>query len=118
MARIHTRWSATCSCRGDEQVALDVALLDGPALGDVPRAGVVDPAKTSEASGRTAGSGTAGISSWWSSPPSGSWKEQLIDRIGLPCWIAWTRRVENDRPSRIRSTLKVIGWVSSPGRMK
>ena len=73
------------------------------------------PAKTSASDGTDIGSGASGIGSWWSRPPSGVWNDALIDRIGLPCWMACTRRVENDRPSRIRSTLKVIGWVSSPG---
>ena len=76
------------------------------------------PAKTSASDGTLIGSGASGIGSWWSMPRSGVWNDALIDRIGLPCWMACTRRVENDRPSRIRSTLKVIGWVSSPGRMK
>jgi hypothetical protein len=51
-------------------------------------------------------------------PPAGSWKDALADRMGAPCWMAWTRRVEKLAPSRIRSTVKWIGAVSSPGRMK
>ena len=38
--------------------------------------------------------------------------------IGAPFWTAWTRRVEKELPSRISSTAKRIGSVSSPGRMK
>ena len=46
------------------------------------------------------------------------WNDAIIDRIGLPYWMAWTRRAENERPSRIRSTANRIGWLSSPGRRK
>ena len=38
--------------------------------------------------------------------------------MALPRWIAVTRRVVNDRPSRIRSTSYTIGMLGSPGRMK
>src|ERR1035438_2898329 len=36
----------------------------------------------------------------------------------LPRWIADTRRVLNDRPSRTRSTVYTIGTCGSPGLMK
>ena len=68
--------------------------------------------------GSCSGSGDAGIESWWSRPPAWVWNDVIIDRIGLPYWMAWTRRAENDRPSRSRSTAKRIGWLESPGRRK
>ena len=58
------------------------------------------------------------MDSWWSSPPAGSWNEAIIERIGWPYWMAWTRRVEKERPSRISSTANRMGWLSSPGRTK
>ena len=39
-------------------------------------------------------------------------------RMGLPSWTAVTWRVPNDRPSRVRTTSKVIGSSSRPARMK
>src|SRR6478735_3485221 len=39
-------------------------------------------------------------------------------KIGLPCWIATTRRVVNDTPSRTRSTWYTIGCRGLPGRRK
>ena len=51
-------------------------------------------------------------------PSAASWNDVIIDRIGLPYWIACTRRVEKEWPSRIRSTAKRIGWLASPGRRK
>ena len=60
----------------------------------------------------------ARAASWWSRPPDASWNDAIIDRMGRPSWIACTRRVEKDLPSRIRSTANRIGLVSSPGRMK
>ena len=44
--------------------------------------------------------------------------KQTIDMIGAPFCTACTRRVEKELPSRISSTAKRIGRVSSPGRMK
>ena len=76
------------------------------------------PASSSAVVGSCSGSGDAGIESWWSSPPASVWNDVIIDRIGLPYWMAWTRRAENDRPSRSRSTAKRIGWLESPGRRK
>ena len=64
------------------------------------------------------GSGAGGIGSSWSSPLAAAWKEAIIDSSTWPCCIAWTRRVENDPPSRTCSTAKRIGRVSSPGRTK
>ena len=68
--------------------------------------------------GSCSGSGDAGIESWWSSPSAWVWNEVIIDRIGLPYWIACTRRAEKDRPSRSRSTANRIGRLESPGRRK
>ena len=51
-------------------------------------------------------------------PSAASWKEAIIDRIVLPYWIACTRLVEKELPSRIRSTAKRMGWFASPGRTK
>ena len=52
----------------------------------------------------TPGSGTSGIGASCSSPSSGTWKLDCRLKIALPCWMATTRRVVNDRPSRMRST--------------
>jgi hypothetical protein len=41
---------------------------------------------------------------WWSMPISSSWNEQAMVKMAWPCWIALTRLVVNDFPSRIRST--------------
>ncbi len=41
-----------------------------------------------------------------------------MDRMGMPSWYAWTRRAENERPSRSRWTPKVMGLLASPGRRK
>src|SRR5689334_21906430 len=38
--------------------------------------------------------------------------------MALPCCTATTRRVVNERPSRMRSTSYTIGTRGSPGRMK
>ena len=95
-----------------------MAQVDGAGLGEPHRARVVGAAASSTRLGRLSGSGAAGIGSWWSSPSASSWKEAIIDRIGLPYWIAWTRRVEKERPSRTFSTAKRMGWLSSPGRTK
>ena len=38
--------------------------------------------------------GTSGIDSWCSAPASASWNEAAQKKIGLPCWIAVTRRTE------------------------
>ena len=35
-----------------------------------------------------------------------------------PCWIALTRLVANDPPSRVRSTMKTVRSLASPGRRK
>ena len=36
--------------------------------------------------------------------PSGVWNEAISERMGRPCWMAWTRRAAKLRPSRTRST--------------
>ena len=38
--------------------------------------------------------------------------------MARPCWMATTRLVVNDRPSRMRSTSYRIGAPGSPGRRK
>ena len=58
------------------------------------------------------------MGSAWTGPGSGWWKDADKVKIVLPCWIADTRRVVNDRPSRTRSTVYTIGTAGSPGRMK
>ena len=69
--------------------------------------------------GSDSGSGMpAGISDWCSMPSSSSWNEAIMDRMGMPSWYAWTRRAENERPSRSRWTPKVMGLLASPGRRK
>ena len=40
----------------------------------------------------------------WSNPSSSTWKLADIVKITLPCWMAMTRRVVNEPPSRTRST--------------
>ncbi len=61
-------------------------------------------AKRSRMVGRSSGAGTSGMAKAWSKPSSGTWK--LADRLKmtLPCWMATTRRVVNEPPSRSRST--------------
>src|SRR6185369_9713261 len=39
-------------------------------------------------------------------------------KMALPFWIATTRRVVNELPSRMRSTSYTIGRLTSPGRKK
>ena len=73
------------------------------------------PRKASASETSPSGPGTCGIASWWSRPPARSWKEHVIDMIGAPFWTACTRLVEKELPSRISSTAKRIGSVSSPG---
>ena len=41
-----------------------------------------------------------------------------MEKMVSPCWIAFTRRVANDPPSRRRSTIKTVGALASPGRRK
>src|SRR5579859_3133956 len=51
-------------------------------------------------------------------PGWSSWNDAESEKIASPCWIATTRRVLNERPSRMRSTSYTIGTDGSPGRMK
>ena len=44
--------------------------------------------------------------------------EADIVKIGRPCCSAWTRRVENERPSRVRSTSYTMDLEGSPGCRK
>ena len=64
------------------------------------------------------GGGTSGIGSACSGPGSAWWNDADRVKMVWPCWIADTRRVVNDRPSRVRSTVYTSGTVVSPGRMK
>ena len=50
------------------------------------------------------GGGTSGIASWCSNPGSSFWNDADMLKIALPFWIATTRRVVNELPSRMRST--------------
>ncbi len=54
--------------------------------------------------GNDSGSGTSGIGSWWSGPLSSTWNDADRLKMARPCWMATTRRVVNERPSRMRST--------------
>jgi hypothetical protein len=57
-------------------------------------------------SGSVLGSGTStGPCSLCSSPSCASWNEADNEKIGSPFWIASTRRVVNERPSRTRSVV-------------
>jgi hypothetical protein len=52
------------------------------------------------------------------SGPAGTANEADMVKMALPSWSAVTRRAENDRPSRSRSTRNEIGRPLSPGRKK
>jgi hypothetical protein len=52
------------------------------------------------------------------SPGSGSWKDAIISKMGLPSWPAVMCRVENARPSRVLVTSYCRGSSGRPGRMK
>ena len=56
-----------------------------------------------------------GKSVWCSKPSSSLWNEALMAKMGWPCWMAVTRRVENERPSRTRSTRYTRGADTSAG---
>ena len=45
-----------------------------------------------------------GIASWCSIPLWSVWNDADIEKMVCPCWMALTRRVQNDPPSRMRST--------------
>ena len=60
----------------------------------------------------------AGIGSWCSRPASSSWNDAIIEKIGTPSWNACVRRVENERPSWMRSTEKVMPCDDVAGRRK
>ena len=118
-ARIHTWFAATCSGPASRNMLLSTGRSSMGRASAMWRApGWSTPRKASASETRPSGPGTCGIAFWWSRPPARSWKEQIIDMIGAPFWTAWTRRVEKELPSRISSTAKRIGSVSSPGRMK
>src|SRR4051794_26666332 len=58
------------------------------------------------------------MGAWWSMPSCSSWNDADSEKIVSPCWTAITRRVENERPSRTRSTRYTIGTLGSPARTK
>ena len=60
--------------------------------------------RRSNSVGRVSGAGTSGIGNWCSRPVSSSSKEASRLKMARPCCTATTRRVVNERPSRIRST--------------
>ena len=68
--------------------------------------------------GRSSGAGTSGIGAAWSKPSSGAWKLAAMLKITLPCWMATTRRVVKEPPSRRRSTSYSTGTRGSPARRK
>jgi len=49
--------------------------------------------------------GTSGQASEWLGPGSARWNDAESVKMVRPCWMADTRRVVNDRPSRTRSTV-------------
>ncbi len=64
------------------------------------------PADEASASspGSVSGAGTpTGAGCVCCNPVCGSWNDADREKIGTPCWIASTRRVVNERPSRTRS---------------
>ena len=58
------------------------------------------------------------MASWCSMPLWSVWNDADIEKIVSPCWMALTRRVQNDPPSRRRSTRYTVGALASPGRRK
>jgi hypothetical protein len=73
---------------------------------------------TSVRPGRSSGGGADGMVSWWWMPLWSVWKDADIEKIVSPCWIALTRRVAKEPPSRSRSTMNTVGALASPGRRK
>ena len=78
-------------------------------LGELREAGVVEHPAPDLKPGRSSGGGAAGIASWCSMPLWSVWNDADIEKIVSPCWIALTRRVQNDPPSRSRSTMYTVG---------
>ncbi|SLH92121.1 Uncharacterised protein [Mycobacteroides abscessus subsp. abscessus] len=70
------------------------------------------------ASGRSSGAATSGISSWWAGPVSPMWNEADMVKMAAPSCTPVTRRVQNERPSRMRSTRYTVGCCGLPGRRK
>ena len=66
----------------------------------------------------SAGQGRAASGPGGPGPPAAVWNEVIIDSRVVSSWMACTRRVENDPPSRIGSTENRIGRFESPGRTK
>ena len=61
-----------------------------------------------ESGGRRTPGSRSGMGAWCSRPGSSSWKDAIIEKIGTPSWKACVRRVENERPSWMRSTANVM----------
>ena len=85
------------------QVA-DVALLDGVGAREPVAPGLavgLEPGgqRLERPRGRDVGHGEL-----VERPSSSTWNEADRLKMARPCWMATTRRVVNDRPSRIRST--------------
>ena len=105
-ARIQTR--AGSSVAGprpsDHGGALDVAHVERPRALAEPGRAPADAASASRSGSvvrrRHAGGGGLGV---LAAPSCGSWNDADREKIGSPCWIASTRRVVNERPSRTRS---------------
>ena len=60
----------------------------------------------------------ANIGTWWLGPDSRTAKLADMVKIVSPCCTARTSLVENDRPSRGRSTRYTMGSPVRPGRRK
>lgn len=57
---------------------------------------------------------TEEIFTYWSM----RWNDAAMLNMVSPCWTALTRLVQNDPPSRMRSTRKTVRSLASPGRRK
>ena len=76
------------------------------------------PGSERTSSGQLSGSGTAGGLAWCSAADRSVLNDASRHRIGVPSWVAVTRRRMNVRPSWSRSTRKITGLPVSPGRRK
>ena len=56
--------------------------------------------------------------SWYSSPCSGAWNEQVMRKVSLPSTALTNDRVENERPSRMGSTWWIVVAPGGVGRRK
>jgi hypothetical protein len=64
------------------------------------------------------GPAPTGPSPCTSTPGSGTWNDADRLKMTSPCCSATTWREENDRPSRSRSTRRIVGMSERPGRRK